>query len=92
MSGNKFKTNDSTNKWLNNLTNKLSKSVICLEILGHFGPILAHFWAHYTAQSNFLKKKSFKGTLMAISILFRGNLWKMSQQICVNLVKTAILG
>ena len=29
---------------------------------------------------------------MAIIILFRGNLWKMSQQIGVNLDKTAILG
>ena len=57
----------------------------------HFGPILDHFRAHYSAQSNLKKKKkSFKGTLMAIRILLRGNLWKMSQQIGVNL-KTAIL-
>ena len=69
-------------KWFNNLTNKLLKSVIWLEILnhdslgnslctglknvlakthkiiprnkekGHFGPILGHFRAHYSAQSN----------------------------------------
>ena len=59
---------------------------------GHFRPILDHFRAHYSAQSNVKKKKGFKGTLMAISILHRGNLWKMSQQIGVNLDKTAILG
>ena len=59
----------------------------------HFGPILDHFRDHCSAQSNLKKKKkSFEGTLMAITILFGGNLWKMSQQICVNLVKTAILG
>ena len=29
---------------------------------------------------------------MAIRILFRGNLWKMSQQIGVNLDKNVILG
>ena len=37
-------------------------------------------------------KKSFIGTLMAIRMLFRGNLWKMSQQIGVNLDKNAVLG
>ena len=57
---------------------------------GHFGPILGHFRLYYSAQSNSFKK-SFKGTLMAISMLFRGNLWKMSQQIGVNLEKQAIL-
>ena len=56
------------------------------------------FWANFGPFSGPLlspkqfkkKKKSFKGTLMAIRILLRGNLWKMSQQIGVNL-KTAIL-
>ena len=56
----------------------------------HFGPILGHFRAHYSALCN-LKNMCFKGTLMASSILFRGNLWKMSQQIGVNLDKNAIL-
>ena len=104
MSGNKFKTNGSTNKWFNNLTNKLSKSVIWLEILnhdslgnsvcavlknvlaktqkvisknkekGHFGPILDHLCGPITQPKAIFKKKSFKGTPMAISILFRGNL------------------
>ena len=35
----------------------------------------------------FFKKKSFKGTLMAITILFGGNLWKMFQQIGVILLE-----
>ena len=54
---------------------------------GHFGPFSGPFPPN---QSNF-KKKCFKGTLMASSMLFRGNLWKMSQQIGINLFKNAIL-
>ena len=78
---------------LKNVLAKTPKIIPRNKEMGHFGPILAHFRAHYTAQSNFFfLKKSFKGTLMAIRILFRGNLWKMSEQIGVNLVKTAILG
>ena len=56
------------------------------EINGQFWTIVRPI-----TQSNFCKK-SFKGTLMAIRMLFRGNLWKMSQQIGVNLDKNAILG
>ena len=57
----------------------------------HFGPILGHF-EPIIQPKQFLKKKSFKGTLMAISMLLRDNLWKMPQQIGVNLEKQAILG
>ena len=53
---------------------------------GHFGPILGHF----RAQSNL--KKSFKGTIMDFRMLFRSNLWKMPQEIRVNLDKKANLG
>ena len=40
----------------------------------------------------FKKKKSFKLILVAMRMLFRGNLRKISQQIGVNLDKNAILG
>ena len=53
---------------------------------GHFGPILGYF----QAQINL--KKSFKGAIMGFRMLFRSNLWKMSQQIGVNLDIKAILG
>ena len=52
----------------------------------HFWPILGYF----RAQSNL--KKSFEGTIMDFRMLFRSNLWKMSQQIGVNLDINAILG
>ena len=45
---------------------------------GHSGTTLGYFRAQYSAQSNFLKK-CFKGTVMAISMLSRGKLWKMFQ-------------
>ena len=57
--------------------------------------ILGQFWTIFgpiTQPKAIFLKKSFKGTMMAITILFGGNLWKMSQQIGVNLDKTAILG
>ena len=57
-------------------------------IWANFGPFLGPLFS----PKQFLKKRSFKGTLMAISMLFRGNLWKMSQQFGVNLEKQAILG
>ena len=76
---------------LKNVLAKTPKIIPRNKEKGHFGPILDHFRAHYSAQSNILLKKFLKVTLMAIRILFRGNLWKMSQQIGVNL-KTAILG
>ena len=78
--------------WFDECLSKTQKIIPKNKEKGHFGPILDHFRTHYSAQSNLKKKKSFKGTLMAIIILFRGNLWKMSQQIGVNLDKTAILG
>ena len=45
-----------------------------------------HFWSilgYFRAQSN--SKKSFEGTIMDFRMLFRSNLWKMSQQIGVSL-------
>ena len=75
---------------LKNVLVKAPKTIPRNKEKGHFGPVLGHFRAHYSAQSNFLKK-FFKGTLMASSMLFKGNLWKMSHQIGVNLDKNAIL-
>ena len=69
------------NKWFKNVTKKSMKSVkraIWL-IFGLFsGPLFS--------PKQFLKK-SYKGTFLAISILFRGNLWKIPQQFGENLEK-----
>ena len=57
--------------------------------------ILGQLWVIFgpiTQPEAFFSKKSFKETVMAIRMLFRGNLWKMSQQIGVNLNKNTILG
>ena len=61
----------------------------------YFGPILGHFWAIFGPifqRKAIFFKKSFKRTLMTISMLFRDIISKMSQKIRANLEKQAILG
>ena len=59
---------------------------------GHFGPILGHFGPITQSKAIYFFYKSFKWLLMAMRMLFRGNLGKISEQIGVNLHKNAILG
>ena len=72
---------------LKNVLAKAPKIIPRNKEKGHFGPFLGPLLSPKQ-----FKKKCFKGTLMASSMVFRGNLWKMSQQIGVNnLDKNAIL-
>ena len=72
---------------LKNVLAKAPKIIPRNKEKGHFGP----FSGSLLSPKQFLKK-CFNGTLMASSMLFKGNIWKMSQQIGVNnLDKNAIL-
>ena len=57
---------------------------------------MGQFWAIFGPITQptaiYFFKKSFKWILMAMRMLFRGNLGKLSEQIGVNLHKNAILG
>ena len=77
---------------LKNILTKISKIIQRNKKKGHFGPNFGPITEPKAIFFFFLKKKSFKLILVAMKMLFRGKLRKMSQQIGVNLDKIANLG